>query len=171
MPVYALVGAQLLVGDGGVPEYRLFNKRGLLERIVRWEEAERPVDAREREQFAALREAFLAEHGAEFLSAVPSLGVRSVPRALPYYAAVIVDDAARVWLRQYDTRDAVFPGQRWQESTPFTWLVFDTAGSAIARIEIPSRLSVHVVAGGLVVGTWRGGGDFESVRAYRLRER
>lgn len=171
MPAYALVGERIVVGEGDRAEYRLFDRRGRLERIVRWNQAARPVNATERERFDQLRQAFLGDAVDDWDSGVPPLRLRTVPSTMPLYAAILVDDDGNAWLREYDTRDAVFPGQLWIDTLPSVWSVFDSSGTQLGHLPIPSRLTVRAISGGLVVGVWRGDDAAESVRAYRIRKR
>jgi len=170
MPAYAMVGERVVVGEGDRAEYRLFDRRGRLERIVRWHQAARPVNAAERDRFAQLRQAFLGDAVDEWDSGVPPLRLRAVPNTMPLYATILVDDEGYAWLREYDTRDAVFPGQLWIDTLPSVWSVFDSSGTQLGHMPIPSRLTVRAISGGLIVGVWRGHDDSESVRAYRVRK-
>jgi len=63
------------------------------------------------------------------------------PGFLPSVDAALVDPAGRVWLRNRDRGDVLIP-----------WNVYDHAGRILGKVELPSTLVVHYVAGGCIWG-------------------
>ncbi|MFV1988616.1 MAG: hypothetical protein ACC682_15185 [Gemmatimonadota bacterium] len=80
------------------------------------------------------------------------------PEWLPFYDAILTDDAGNLWVRDYVTNP----------DTVTRYVVFGPGGEAVATAELPPRFRVTEIEGGLVLGVWRNELDIEQVRAYTL---
>lgn len=77
---------------------------------------------------------------------------------LPAFSAMIGDRAGHLWVK-----DVFVPGNEWQ-----AWTVFDSAGRAVSRVQLPGGLEVLDVGQDYVLGTMTGEMGVESVTLFAL---
>jgi hypothetical protein len=144
-------------GYGGHWELRLYDPDGSLKRIVRVPGLERPLtDAEVQAVFAA----------AETNDTTPSmLERRRVWRELsprpamrPTFDRALVDDEARIWLREW-------PGA---DETRFRWWVFRGGGELLGSVDMPAGVDLMAVAGNDAWGVFRDDFDVPYVVRYPM---
>lgn len=111
LPNIVVANQRVVVGNGSVPEYRVYNGEGRLVQIVRWV-------ARRTAVSDAMRNARIA------------LGYAVGPASreyLPVYFRMLTDAAGRVWLQDYAMPDQL----------PSGYTVFDRSGRLLGRIPVP----------------------------------
>lgn len=81
--------------------------------------------------------------------------------AVPAFAELEVDDAGRLWVRDF--------AMPWQDDRPARWNVHDADGRLLGTVEVPADLRVTHIARDAVVGITRDDLDVEHVRVYALR--
>jgi hypothetical protein len=155
-PSAAVQGSHAWITDGGRAEIRVYNLDPRLTRVVRLDEARRPVtdqdlnghidvvaggssDARER-----LRRSYLE---------------MPIPDSMPSFESLLVDDVGLVWA-------AVF---NWDPAVPREWIVFDDDGRALGLVATPPGLRIHQIGVDFILGVARDSLDVERVERYGLR--
>lgn len=139
-------------------ELRLYDvESGRLTRIVRAPGLERPV----REELAqAIYDRALAEaETADDRRRIESWFAASPrPETQPAYDLLVVDDQARLWVREWSGRGS---GTRW-------W-VFARSGELLGRVDVPSRFTISAVRCAVVWGVEQGEFDVSYVSRYPVR--
>jgi hypothetical protein len=78
----------------------------------------------------------------------------------PYYTDFLPTDEGGVWLEQY--------------SRPWTltrrYLVFDSTGTLMARVELPPRIRPFQILGDRMIARWRNEDDVDHIRIYRIEK-
>lgn len=112
------------------------------------------------------REVVLAERAAR-LGVDPHPLVRQIvdqlpdPESRPAYAQVLVDAEAAVWLRPYLGRS--------EQGGPESWLVLDSTGTWLGRVDVMEGLRVMSVESDVLLGVWTDSLGVERPRVHRLR--
>jgi hypothetical protein len=119
----------ITVGDAKTWEYRQYTIGGKLTRIVRVNEPPIPISEAEFQRVAQGRISPTATAEAR-LQQIEKFRRMGVPPAYPSYSVLLVDDAKRVWVRDYFT------------VKPNGWTVFDSTGSLLGRFSLPSDSTV-----------------------------
>ena len=175
---WASSGGQTYVALDSRPEIRVYDRNGELQSIFRWHAPLRRIEAADRERYNTRRDAVMgmAPIMAEL---APSLDqFPELPDSKPPHLGVLVDDSARVWLRDYpdwvagrpdlfdrdvplyNVDDEPNPGEMWQ--------LFGRDGRWQGAIRMPPRLAVRAIAGNRVYGVWRDDDGAERVRVHAI---
>ena len=158
IPVFALSGDRVVLGTNDAYEMLVYSPSGALERRIRQRVEPRPVtDA----DVAALRQKFTDGLPAQWLArAQPLLEKMPVPATMPFYRAVLVDDAGDLWVEDY-------AGPR---DDSHAWSVFDAQGRLLGSVDMPEALRPTQIGRDYVLGVWRDELGVESVRLYALEK-
>jgi hypothetical protein len=84
---------------------------------------------------------------------------RPLPATKPWISDLRVDDLGLLWAEQYAP---------WEDTSPRTWDVFDTAGKLIGDVRMPTRFRAHHIGTDFIAGVATDDDGVESVRVYRL---
>jgi hypothetical protein len=147
--------AEVVVGDQGTDELRVYGLDGALRRVLRRvggdlrfdsDAVARAMDERLAEVPAAEREARRIE-----LDALPR------PSTRPAYGALLVDPAGRIWTAVWAPSGA---------APAFS--VFDTDGRWLGDVPMPPGFTPHWIGDDLVAGVQRDDLGIERVRVHRI---
>jgi hypothetical protein len=83
---------------------------------------------------------------------------RGRPEDWPMIDQLLLDDAARLWMRETPVADGVAR----------QWVVFSLAGAPLGRVAFDAAFTLHAVRGDDVVGVWRHGDGRSEVRVLRV---
>jgi hypothetical protein len=142
-------GRLLYVGDGDLPEIRVYTMDGKLLRIIRWEQARIPVtDEVLKEQ--VVRSAGTGAPQSVIDRRLTRARTMPQPATVPAYFRIQVDAAGRIWVEDHPIESA----------PPRPWTVFDSAGRGLGRVVAPkisgARSSeIASVSRNEAVVTWR----------------
>jgi hypothetical protein len=99
----------------------------------------------------------------------------------PAHLGILVDDSARVWIRDYPEwiagrpdlfdRDGPLYSPDHEPAGGEKWQVFSQAGSWLSTVRVPPRLNVRAVANNRMYGVWRDDDGAEQVRVYAITSR
>ena len=117
------------IGDGDLPEIRVYAMNGKLVRIVRWEQSRIPVTDE------LLKEQVMGHVGQGAPQSVIDrllTRARTVPQPamVPAYFRIQVDAAGRIWVEDHPI----------ESPPPRPWTVFDSTGRALGRV-LPPKIS------------------------------
>lgn len=148
--------ADLVYFTAGVrPEVRGF-QGSTMRRILRVLRPAHPVSDDDR---AAYRRAMVDRIGPENAEGpILVLEHPGVPRFLPAYDGVLVDDEERVWAARWTL----------EEGVDRVWDVFDESGVYVGYVTLPAEFTPHAVRERSVVGVWTDDLDVESVRRFAI---
>lgn len=152
----------VVVGLGDDAEYSVFGPGGRVVSRVRWRMPRPNLSAGDWRYFTESRATYLREHPDQQPYEAP-LGSFSRPEERPWYAAVLVDDVARVWVRTYGRYGASGP------ETTSRWWVFTREGEWLAEVQVPEGLQVLAIADHSLLGVARDDMGLEEVRLYRFQ--
>jgi hypothetical protein len=157
-------GRRLFVGTNATHEFRL-HEDGDLRRIIRDATPAEPVTEEHRAQY-------LREREASFQRSNVSEEIRNVWRAnltrnarfadvFPYHDRLMIGDDGSLWV------------ERWRryEDEGRRFVIYDTAGRAIARANFPERVRPLQVGPDYLVGMWRDPDDVPYLRVWRVTQR
>lgn len=169
------------VALGDAAEVHVYDRTSKLRRVIRWDAPKRTVARSDLDGYARAREKALklAPVIAALLPTVAEYPVR--PDQKPPHLGVVVDDSARLWLREFpdwtfgrpDLFDRDMPLYNPSDEPPAgeLWQVFERDGTWLGAVRIPARLTVRSIYGNTVYGVWRDDDGAERVRAYSLKPR
>jgi hypothetical protein len=142
-------GRLLYVGDGDLPEIRVYAMDGKLARIIRWEQSRIPVtDELLREQ--VMGHAARGTPQSAIDQRLTRVRAMPQPAAVPAYYRIQVDAAGRIWVEDHPIESAA----------PRPWTVFDSTGRALGHVlppKIPGARFSEIPSVGLdeAVVAWR----------------
>ena len=157
----AVVGDDVVVGEGKRHELNVYGAGGALVRSIRRERDPLPVTP---DAIAAFKEAqrrASAERGlqAEVDAAlVAALDHAPWPERLPAFDRVLADTDGNLWVLDYGVR----------RDQPGSWNVFTVEGRWLGTVTTPARFRVEQVGRDWILGAGRGPGAEEDVRMYRI---
>jgi hypothetical protein len=157
MPSATVGRTHFFVTAGRSAEILQYDTAGTVRRIIRINGYTRPVTRREVDRLlSGVRSSAPSEAaGIELARAYSRL---PLPRELPAFEALVVDNAGCLWARTYSPEQTAFAD----------WVVFDESGIALGSVPLPAMLHVAQIGRDFVVGTWRDTSRVEHVRRYRL---
>ncbi len=151
-------GGLLYMTDGGRYEVRVYDLDTGLTRILRVLKEPRPVTPAVFEDY--IRRALEgARDGALRRDVRESIERWPHAETLPWIADLVVDDAGRVWAREYK--------DRFDRSLP-RWGVFDEDGGWLGVVEVPEGFTPHQIDGRQLIGVRRDGLGVEYVELYEI---
>jgi len=158
-PLLAADSGVVVAGHGDAFALRWYRVGRGLTRITRVKAAPHPVTQRDVER----TEAELLEM-AKRLRIRPegpggSFARQHYAEDLPFITRLRLDRGGRTWVRRWASDDA--------PSAP--WIVFDTAGRPLARLEMPGAFRPSDIGEDYVLGVLRDPGAIDVVIRYRLR--
>jgi len=148
-------GVRVLVGTNESNEVRIYRERGELARIIRSATPAEPVTEEHRNQRRRENEARMAQQRTS--EQVSDANPRSAA-TFPYYERILPGGEGTLWIelpRRYNDE-----GRR--------FVVFDSTGRAIARVQCPERMRPYEVGPDRIIGLWRDPDDVQHVRVYRV---
>jgi len=161
-----VIGPAAVVGQGDETQYQILARDGSVERTVRWRATPRPVDRSERARYTSMRLREV-QKGQDSEEDFPPLEAFALPSHMPYTAELLVDTEQNVWLRRYETAQAI-PSYEILAEEPSTWTVFDSAGRHLGEVIGPSGFRIMAISADAVFGeAERDDGGVEA-RAYPL---
>ena len=175
---WATAGGLVYVALGATSEVRVFDRAEKLSAIMRWRPAPATVTAADRALYAARRDGALklAPVMAQIIPELREFPVSATSK--PAHLGILVDDSARVWIRDYpdwiagrpDLFDRDMPLYNPDDEPPAgeTWQVFEREGRWLGAVRMPARLTVRAVAGARVYGVWRDDDGAEHLRVYAI---
>ena len=154
----ALLGQRLVTSDGEGVVLRVYSLEGALESVFRIRD--HPLVAPEAVR-DSIRKALLGSQGPEFIRAAAREMSTNIPDRFPGVMDIIVDSRGYLWAAEYSPRQV--------SSQPRGWLVFDTTGAWMGRVELPSNFDAYEIGHDYVLGRQRNELDVETVRLLGLR--
>lgn len=148
------------VGTEEAMEYRSYTPDGSLHRIVRAPTPELTISSRLRDMYWETEEERYEEMGRSLAQLRRERETTAFPKRRAAYDNMVVDARDHVWLREASRGDTLSP-------TGF-WLVFDTEGRWLGRVEMPSGLEVLEIGENHVLGIFRDELGVEYIGVHRL---
>lgn len=160
--VQAVVDRKLYLGETTEPQFRIADLIGPGRRIVRWKGVAEAVTEEDRRRSFEFDSTLMASSpGGDVMlrsSMFETFRTRRYAERMPLYTAILPTDNGEVWLEQF--------ARPWRLAR--TYLVFDSTGAMIARVELPPDVRPFQVAGDRVIARWRDEDEIEYVRVYRI---
>ena len=153
------------VGDNNHPEVVLWNDRGQLAAVIRWEGGARRLTAERIREFWRRVEREMPEPNPSALREMQS--VLPIADTLPAFGAIIEADDGHVWIGSYVSSEHQMFGDRWPRQE---WLVIDRSTPSVWRAATPEGFRLIQVAHGSLLGVQTDDLGVQSVRAYSLRD-
>jgi hypothetical protein len=120
-------GDLLYVGNGQFPEIRVYNSKGALVRIIRWDQTRIPItDELLKKQVT--RNFSTNAPSSQIEGALSHARATPQPSMVPAYFQIRVDAAGRIWIQDHPIEHAA----------PFPWTVLDSTGRALGRVIPPT---------------------------------
>lgn len=148
------------VGTEEAMEYRSYTPDGSLKRVVRAVTPELTISSRLRDMYWEREKERYEEMGRSLARLRSERETTAFPKRRAAYDKMVVDALDHVWLRETSRGDALSP-------TGF-WLVFDTEGRWLGRVEMPSGLEVLEIGENHVLGIFRDELGVEYIGVHRL---
>lgn len=159
----ALESAHIYVGESAMPRVQVYDLTGKLLREVAWDHSVDPVT--EADRLARIAQESTRISGlppsrdpAQLWSAVEHLRTVKLPKYAAAFTGLLPVAGGGLWVEQ-DPR-------QWTASRRY--LVFDSSGAMLARIEVPRQLTIYQVGDDFVLGRWREPGEADEVRVYGI---
>jgi hypothetical protein len=156
-------GRRLFIGTNATNEVQLY-EGGELRRVIRDATPAEPVTEEHRAQFMREREAsFQRSNVSEQIRAIWRDNLQKNARfaeVFPYHDRLMIGDDGSLWVEMW----------RRYEDEGRRFVVYDTAGRAIARAEFPDRVRPLQVGPEFLVGMWRDPDDVPHLRVWRVGE-
>jgi hypothetical protein len=153
---YLRAGADgMYAGRGDRYEILRFNRSGALERIIRVDQPPVPVTA---DMIARHRTEPRGRNSPSRPIVEPKIDAAWYPKVLPAYAALRIDGAQRLWVKDYP-----IPGEKQPR-----WKVFDRSGALLGSVLTPAGLEVLEIGTDYLLGVWLDQLDVEYLRVYAL---
>lgn len=150
------------LGDPDRWELRRYDPDGALRRIVRLDRQPVAIDPADLEQ---ARERFAGRMLPQFRAALREL---PLPATYPPYGELRLDDAGRLWVREYAAAaDDAWP-ERHVASPALRWLVHDTDGRLLGAVVLPPRTRLLEIGPGHLLLAVRDDSDVERVELHDL---
>jgi len=129
-PSQAMVGQDIIVGDGLASEYRRLSGTGRLLQVVRTRDA--PIAISRRDYDAVLDRIVPPQRNAKALR--ERLKKQRTATHWPAYGRILVDPVGCVWMQSFVPPSR---GEVRAQTRPDTWVAFDPAGRMVGRLQIP----------------------------------
>jgi hypothetical protein len=178
---WVAAGGLAYVALGSSPEVRVYDRAAKLTAVIRWRPLPTSVSDADRSAYDKRRANALklAPVMAQILPELREFPVNATSR--PAHLGILVDDSARIWVRDYpnwiagrpDLFDRDMPLYNPDDEPPVgeAWQVFDRDGGWLGPVQLPARLTVRAVAHNRVYGVWRDDDGAEHVRVYAITSR
>lgn len=158
--VLATDGARLVLGTNETFELRVY-RDARLRRIMRLDVPAEPAPPDAGARVIAWVEQGLAGRPAEVRAEFAALRRNwRFATTLPHYEALQFGEDGTLWV----SAPTILP------TDARRYLVFDSTGRALARVELPPRIEPFRVSRETILGTWLDADDVPQVRRWRLRE-
>ncbi len=144
-------------------EFRVFNRVGALQLIVRRAVDRAPVSAEDREWFA---DGVFHMVGEDEIARQLSKGL-IFPDHYAAYDRLLVDRIGDLWVRRFDPR-AALQAVSTPSPLPTEWDVFDASGRWLTTVALPGDVVIHDIGEDYVLGVWKDEMDVQYVRMYGL---
>jgi hypothetical protein len=156
-PASAVAADRFYYGTGRRPEVDLYDESGGLTRVVRWQQAARPVTPKDVEAAKARQMEDASDPNwrrrvEDMFADLP------IPQAMPRYASLLVDAAGDLWVGAF-----VAPAD-----TARVWRIFDPDGRLVGELSTPAALRVTQIGDDFLLGIWSDEMDVEHVRMFGL---
>lgn len=166
---WTVIGDHLVLGSGAEAEVRWYDRRGVLERIVRWPATPAPITDSDRARFEEMRRSLEALPSGEGY-ALFRLDRITLPKVKPVYSRFFGDAAGNLWIQKYPDLPMNFEGQGYPMFGPQgrVWWIFSPAGRLLATGSTPADFWIRDVQEGMVVGVIPDANGFEVVNIVPL---
>ena len=170
LPSWFVTADRLYLAHGNQPEILVYNQRGELQRIIRWEAQPEPITAADRQRHNEIRSTLDQRFGPGTMIDFPDINDFPLPKVKPLYSRLLIDDMGYIWLQRYPT---VWEGfERIMRSVFETqdreWWLFSPRGVLLGMVLTPVEVLIHDIRGGLAIGIIRGEDDVEMLAQYPL---
>lgn len=167
---WAIDGDHVYLGLGDRPEVRMFDPKGRLVRIIRWDGEGEPITAADRRLYSERRRAYLRDKPSNFGEIYIAREKAPLPQRKPAYSRLLADDEGNLWAQKYPMGAA---GRKdlsaWKSRDfPEEWTVFDRDGRWLGDVTVPANHEVLAIQRGHVVTVWRDSLDAEQIRFLRI---
>lgn len=154
----AVSGDRVVVGTSDEPSFEIVDRSGVLQRVVRIDEAPVPI---EEGAFERVRDEALEQSANEEFRRMWRRMFDDMPRheTYPAFSELRSDLAGRIWLADYRVGD----------DERRMWSVFDPEGRALGRVRTPDGMRVLQIGEDYLVGVLTDELDVERVRVHALR--
>lgn len=160
--VYTTDGSRIYLGTNDSPEIRVYEADGRVIRLIRSATPAEVVTAEHRAQREKETSAFLdRQRASEQLKAEWRKNREGARYAevFPYYERLMVASDGGLWAeRARRTQDE---GRR--------YIVFDSAGRAVASVHSPDRVRPYYVGPEVIIGLWRDADEVNHIRVYSVK--
>jgi hypothetical protein len=167
-PQMALSRFRVAIGLESTPEFRDYDLRGKLSRIVRWKSsAPIVVTDEDRARFDSLRAAFLKTD----LDApnLPPIAQMPAAKIKPVYSRILIDDVGNTWLCECADNNVLYNAIR-DAADEGPWTVVDSTGVLLGTVKMPAGLLVQRISNDEVGAVWRDENDVPSIRMFRINK-
>ena len=155
-------GFYLTLGEDHGPEILEYDSSGGLRRIIRLAERVSSPSEEDLDKYTEFqidsRNVPEDHRESSFDRDRPRYGEMPLPRVIPVFSRLLVDESGSLWARLY----------RFDVSAPVRWLVFAPNGEGQGSVEMPKDLEVWQIGRDFVLGVWRDEHDVEYVRRHAL---
>jgi hypothetical protein len=157
--VSSVNGERAVFGGNESYELAVYTPEGVLERLIRRQQAPRPVTDDNLESFLKTRLDAISDPGRR---QTMERSYRDIPHpsTMPFYEAALLDDGGNLWVHEFQPAPAALP----------TWTVFDPDGRMLGAVSMPDRFRPMQIGADFVLGLWRDELDVQHVRMYRLEK-
>lgn len=159
MRLTSTYGNSIFTADGSAPEIRVLDATGSLSRLIRYEQALRPVTSADE---SAYRDRFLEPIplGIYRERAERALGSGAFPEFMPAFQRLLHDRVGNLWVEEYQADPSESP----------RWEVFDSDGRWLGSVATRAGLRITDIGEDYVLGVELDDLDVEVVRMYALRK-
>lgn len=159
-PGAAVGSGRLYIVPGRSRDVLVYDSVGRLERVFRIDTRAEPVSRGEYDRevdrlVARVRNANQAAQLRRRYDKMPR------PATMPRFKRLVVDAAGELWLEIF----------RPEANPRHTWIVLDTSGQGLGRIDTPPGVDVQQIGGDFILGTVRDSLDVQRVVRYELLRR
>lgn len=156
---FATDGAQLAIGTNETFELRVY-RDARLQRLIRLDVAAEPAPADAGARVIAWVKQGLVGRPPEVLAEFEALSRNwRFASTLPFHDGLRWGEDGTLWA----SAPTILP------TDPRRFVVFDSTGRALARVELPPRIEPFRMSREHIIGTWLDADDVPQVRSWRLR--
>lgn len=109
----------------------------------------------------------MQEESAAVLTDLANSTSRSIGN-VPQFARMLVDDAGRLWLKEYQPEHDAMPFRKGRFVSGGQWRIVRTNGTPVARLSMPEHVAPIAVYGDQLLGVARDEFDVETFVVYRI---
>ncbi len=157
------LGEEFVYGWADSYDLQVFDRGGMLKRIIRRDWDLVPVTEEDREWFTSSLFEF-AGGGEDARTLVEGL---IFPDHQPVFDRILSDALGHLWVRRFDAR-SVWEARGGGGTYPMDWDLFDPSGRWITTLTLPAHFAVHSIGADHIIGVWTDEDYVQYVRKYAL---